>query len=325
MEIIRMKEGMRPNDMGFTPMMTPKGKIKGYLHFDCEVLSGANWESCRIYVDGWGNVSIYNPRHHDEYSYFYGESCSLKLKEAAQNLILKRFNDCSMATLQSFIQLYEAQQNSEFAAEAKLEELTELKKQPLSGHLIDNLTLECLKDVEYVLEAYSSYKIELYIPRDEEGNVIVDGEYDIIIRDKSYRPNTLEVCVLQWVEGIGDAQSLCETLSTFYKVGAYRPSKIPNQQYTYYYIGHTADKDKLFSNLSPANLNIIEGILKAYICERIDFTEPRDDANGIYADTKYELIVKDQSYEQTGYELAVLKWYEDRESTDWLIDCFLPF
>lgn len=86
-------------------------------------------------------------------------------------------------------------------------------------------------------------------------------------------------------------------------------------------IEKTADKQRLYDNLPERTLKEVDEILGAYFSERIDL----EIAKFEYGESDFcgecELIVKDSNYVETGNELLVLKWVEDFEDTDYLIEC----
>lgn len=88
-------------------------------------------------------------------------------------------------------------------------------------------------------------------------------------------------------------------------------------KHNYFYIEKCKDKNILYSNLNNNDLNIIEKTLEAYSLEKIELTtEYKDYENYCY------LTIKDTSYEENGLELLILKWYEDYETTNCLVEIF---
>lgn len=86
-----------------------------------------------------------------------------------------------------------------------------------------------------------------------------------------------------------------------------------------YYIDMCRDAQKLHDKLDAKTIRMIEAILKAHANGRIALIEPRTDdgepdSNGIF---KLEIAI---SYVETGFEMAVLKWYFDYIETDRLIE-----
>lgn len=39
----------------------------------------------------------------------------------------------------------------------------------------------------------------------------------------------------------------------------------------------------------------------------------------------YRLIIKDNTYQETGYELLVMQWAENHESTEYMEECFRDY
>lgn len=64
-------------------------------------------------------------------------------------------------------------------------------------------------------------------------------------------------------------------------------------------------------NLSAKDISLISEIMEAYIRAEIDFEEDEGE---------YFLIINDESYKETGFELLVLRWLEDRVETELLIE-----
>ena len=86
-------------------------------------------------------------------------------------------------------------------------------------------------------------------------------------------------------------------------------------------ISECEDKNYLFQKLSVSELNTVENILQAYNEGKIDLDIPRDaNTNEINFDGKFNLIIDEQSYEEIGIEVTVLKWYESFEDTDYMVD-----
>lgn len=83
----------------------------------------------------------------------------------------------------------------------------------------------------------------------------------------------------------------------------------------------TKDKQYLYDNLSEDSLDIIEYVLEAYGDSKIDLEGPRypDGEPDLFGE--FKLIVKDNTYKRTGYELLILKWVEDFENTGYLLEC----
>lgn len=86
-------------------------------------------------------------------------------------------------------------------------------------------------------------------------------------------------------------------------------------------VANTRDYEILRKHLTVDSLQLIDDILKAAGNGRIDLQIPRElDGNIDFANIGF--IVKDISYEETGFEKLVLKWYDDFENTDYLIGVF---
>ena len=86
------------------------------------------------------------------------------------------------------------------------------------------------------------------------------------------------------------------------------------------HLSKTRDFDNLLENLSFEQLQKIEHILGAY-SNKIDMEVSRYEDGIPMFDGDFELIIKDKSYEQNGFEILVLKWIEDYEDTGYLVDC----
>lgn len=87
----------------------------------------------------------------------------------------------------------------------------------------------------------------------------------------------------------------------------------------FHFIDECRDSRKLYDSLDGKELAAIETILRAYKDGKIDFLEPRDknkepDPNGHFK------LITSVSYKETGFELDVLKWYNDFIDTECLID-----
>lgn len=87
-------------------------------------------------------------------------------------------------------------------------------------------------------------------------------------------------------------------------------------------LSNTRDGELIKSKLNNQGLRIIEDILEAYSKDKIDVEVVRDENDQIEFDKSGNLIVKDKSYEETGFESLVIKWYEDMEDTGYLVECF---
>ena len=67
--------------------------------------------------------------------------------------------------------------------------------------LYNHLSAESLKQIDDILEAYSLGRIDFIEPRYEDGEPDFDGEYKLIINDKTYKETGWELLVLKWIEG----------------------------------------------------------------------------------------------------------------------------
>lgn len=85
-------------------------------------------------------------------------------------------------------------------------------------------------------------------------------------------------------------------------------------------ISQCADKEMLYASLSYDALRIIEDTLNAYFTGRIDIVEPRFDDGEPNFCGDFELILKSKGYVENGFEELILKWINDYECTDYLID-----
>lgn len=93
----------------------------------------------------------------------------------------------------------------------------------------------------------------------------------------------------------------------------------PLKQTEFPFIDECHDAEKLYNSLDTKIIRIIESILKHYNEGRIALIEPRTangepDYNGVFK------LVTAVSYVETGFEMAVLKWYFDYIETDRLIE-----
>ena len=86
-------------------------------------------------------------------------------------------------------------------------------------------------------------------------------------------------------------------------------------------ISQCADKQILFDALNYDALRIIEDTLNAYFIGRIDIIEPRFDNGDPDLEGYFDLIIKNKGYAPNGYEKLILKWINDYECTDYLIEC----
>ena len=95
--------------------------------------------------------------------------------------------------------------------------------------------------------------------------------------------------------------------------------RYPSKQTEFPFIDKCRDAEKLYNSLDTKTIRIIESILKYYNKGRIALIEPRTpDGEPDYNSTfKLETAI---SYVETGFEMAVLKWYSDYIETDRLIE-----
>ena len=67
--------------------------------------------------------------------------------------------------------------------------------------------------------------------------------------------------------------------------------------------------------------------MKKYIQKNFKNIEQIADKNVLYDNNghidfdKLELVVKDKSYKEKGFELLVIKWFESFEDTGYLVEC----
>lgn len=95
--------------------------------------------------------------------------------------------------------------------------------------------------------------------------------------------------------------------------------RYPLKQTGFPFIDKCRDAEKLYSNLDAKSLLTVESILKYYNKGRIALIEPRTaDGEPDYNST-FKLVTA-VSYVETGFEMAVLKWYLDYIETDRLIE-----
>lgn len=86
-------------------------------------------------------------------------------------------------------------------------------------------------------------------------------------------------------------------------------------------ISMTADANMLYENLEYDMLFNINEILGAHFKNRIEIIEPRFDNDTPDFEGAFEIIYTDKKYAPCGLEELVLKWANDYECTDYLIDC----
>lgn len=77
--------------------------------------------------------------------------------------------------------------------------------------LLHNFNCKQLKTIRDILEAYPN-RIDLQIPRYDDGMVDFCGDFELIIKDKTYQPNGYEILVLKWIEDYENTGCLVEIL-----------------------------------------------------------------------------------------------------------------
>lgn len=98
-----------------------------------------------------------------------------------------------------------------------------------------------------------------------------------------------------------------------FKEGIEEKITFPNEG-QFHNIDRCYDKEELYYQLNNEQLQIIENVLQAYEEQKIDLYDIQD------VEGDYELIIKDDSYKPNGYELLILKWFEDLIETENLIE-----
>lgn len=98
-----------------------------------------------------------------------------------------------------------------------------------------------------------------------------------------------------------------------FKEGIEEKITFPNEK-QFPNIDRCYDKEHLYYHLNNEQLQIIENVLQAREEQKIDLYDIQD------IEGDYELIIKDDSYKQNGYELLILKWFEDLIETEYLIE-----
>ena len=81
------------------------------------------------------------------------------------------------------------------------------------------------------------------------------------------------------------------------------------------------DKELLYESLDYVGLKIIDDILFAHFNNDIDIIEPRFNNGEPDFCGEFELVINDKKYRENGFEMLILKWVNDYESVDYLIDC----
>lgn len=93
------------------------------------------------------------------------------------------------------------------------------------------------------------------------------------------------------------------------------------QSIAYPHIASLHNGITLYKTLSHEALEIIEDVLVATIESKIDIKLPSStEQTGEPEDGEFHLIIYDNSYKENGCELLVLKWLEDCEDTEYLIE-----
>ena len=81
-------------------------------------------------------------------------------------------------------------------------------------------------------------------------------------------------------------------------------------------------KQYLYDSLSERSLDIIEYILDGYFNEKIDLIKPTFEDGEPNFDGEFNLAINDNTYKENGYEILVLKWVENCEDIEYIINCF---
>ena len=90
------------------------------------------------------------------------------------------------------------------------------------------------------------------------------------------------------------------------------------------YVEKTRDFWQLNDKLNNEKILLIDTILSAYSHEKIDMDLHKTE-DGNFDFENIDLVIKDPSYKVNGFELLILKWYEDYEDTGYLIECLEEF
>ena len=86
------------------------------------------------------------------------------------------------------------------------------------------------------------------------------------------------------------------------------------------YVEKTRDFQLLNDKLNNEKILLIDTTLSAYIHGKIDMDLHKNEDESVDFE-KIDLVIKDPSYKANGFELLILKWYEDYEDTGYLIEC----
>ena len=70
--------------------------------------------------------------------------------------------------------------------------------------LDDYLTDSHLSEIENILIAYKTNKIDLVIPRDENDEIVWEGDWETTVIDSNYERTGSETLILKWYEGFED-------------------------------------------------------------------------------------------------------------------------
>lgn len=68
------------------------------------------------------------------------------------------------------------------------------------NYLYASLNDEILKEIDNILGAYFNGLIDFIEPRDNHGEPDFTGKYELVIKDKEYKPCGSELLVLEWIE-----------------------------------------------------------------------------------------------------------------------------
>lgn len=90
------------------------------------------------------------------------------------------------------------------------------------------------------------------------------------------------------------------------------------------YVEKTRDFQLLNDKLNNEKILLIDTILSAYIHGKIDM-DLHENEHGSVDFENIDLVIKDPSYKANGFELLILKWYEDYEDAGYLIECLEEF
>ncbi len=133
-------------------------------------------------------------------------------------------------------------------------------------------------------------------------------------------------CLLQYIEeqNYGDKNivgEILESLNISHEELQTLYDENEGKKNKYFNLSETADFEYLKNHLTNKELAILEGVITAYIENRIDINIVRDENQEIIWDKSFGLIVRDPAYKEIGIETVAIKWYESFEDTGYLIDC----